>query len=141
LVVFSDAARVGVASHWRIPELHGNEGSVRDWIRIKRDVLVLDVKKSIRFRPNSLERLHRAVDRERVRRGVRLLLRAAAQGLRESAHDMLDVVVARVFLAASGRGPSSAPRSANTATKRRPIAAQQNLLLPCRRPRHPSARR
>jgi len=52
LARFPDAERIVVPSHWRIPELHGNEGSVRDWLRIKRDVLVLGVKKSIRFRPN-----------------------------------------------------------------------------------------
>ena len=48
-----DAARTEVASHWNIPQLHGNEGSVDDWNRIKRTVLVLGVKKSISARKNT----------------------------------------------------------------------------------------
>lgn len=48
----SDARLIEVASHWNIPELHGNEGSVEDWNRIKRTVLVLGVKKSLQARPN-----------------------------------------------------------------------------------------
>ena len=52
LARFPDAERVEVASHWRIPGLHGNEGLVRDWVRIKRDVLVLGVRKSLDVRPN-----------------------------------------------------------------------------------------
>jgi len=47
-----EAERVGVPSHWKIPSLHGNEGSAEDWLRIKRDVLVLGVKKSLSMRPN-----------------------------------------------------------------------------------------
>lgn len=50
---YCDAKRIEVASHWNIPELHGNEDSVDDWNRIKRTVLVLGVKKSIAARPNS----------------------------------------------------------------------------------------
>jgi spore photoproduct lyase len=41
-----------VASHWRIPELHGNEGEVERWNHTKRTALVLGVKKSLRCRPN-----------------------------------------------------------------------------------------
>src|SRR5215204_2152549 len=41
-----------VASHWQIPELHGNPGSVSDWNRIKRTHLVLGTLKSPRIRPN-----------------------------------------------------------------------------------------
>ena len=52
LARFPDAERIEVPSHWRIPGLHGNAGSVRDWVRIKRDVLVLGVKKSLTCRPN-----------------------------------------------------------------------------------------
>ena len=49
---FPDAERIEVASHWQIPGLYGNEGNVRDWTRIKRQVLVLGVKKSLTARPN-----------------------------------------------------------------------------------------
>lgn len=52
LFKYPDAKRIEVASHWNIPELHGNEGSVSDWNRIKRTVLVLGVKKSLQARPN-----------------------------------------------------------------------------------------
>jgi spore photoproduct lyase family protein len=47
-----DAERVEVPSHQNIPGLYGNEGNVRDWVRIKRDVLVLGAKKSLSARPN-----------------------------------------------------------------------------------------
>lgn len=49
---FPEAERVEVPSHWNIPELHGNAGSVRDWLRIKRETLVLGVKKGLQMRPN-----------------------------------------------------------------------------------------
>jgi spore photoproduct lyase family protein len=52
LARFPDAERVEVASHWRIPGLHGNEGNVADWNRIKRTHLVLGTLKSPRIRPN-----------------------------------------------------------------------------------------
>ncbi|GJD48022.1 hypothetical protein OPKNFCMD_0737 [Methylobacterium crusticola] len=39
-------------SHWNIPALHGNAGSVEDWLRIKRSTLVLGVKKGLAMRPN-----------------------------------------------------------------------------------------
>lgn len=52
LARFPDAERIEVASHWRIPGLHGNAGAVRDWVRTKRDVLVLGVRKSLDVRPN-----------------------------------------------------------------------------------------
>ncbi len=48
-----NASLIEVPSHWNIPDLHGNEGSVDDWTRIKRTVLVLGVKKSLQARPNS----------------------------------------------------------------------------------------
>jgi len=47
-----DAERVEVASHWNIPGLFGNEGNVERWNAVKRDVLVLGVKKSMDFTPN-----------------------------------------------------------------------------------------
>lgn len=49
---FPDAERIEVPSHWNIPGLHGNEGLVRDWVRIKRDVLVLGARKSLSCRFN-----------------------------------------------------------------------------------------
>ncbi|MEV6492624.1 spore photoproduct lyase family protein [Actinoplanes sp. NPDC051633] len=49
---FPDAARVEVESHNRIPELYGDETNVRRWVRIKREALVLGVKKSLTARPN-----------------------------------------------------------------------------------------
>lgn len=52
LAQYPDASLIEVPSHWNIPDLHGNEGSVDDWTRIKRTVLVLGVKKSIQARPN-----------------------------------------------------------------------------------------
>ncbi len=42
-----------VASHWQIPELHGNAGNVERWVRVKSETLVLGVKKSLSARPNS----------------------------------------------------------------------------------------
>jgi spore photoproduct lyase family protein len=49
---FPGARIVEVASHWQIPQLHGNAGSVGDWNRIKRTHLVLGTLKSPRIRPN-----------------------------------------------------------------------------------------
>ncbi|SFL33558.1 spore photoproduct lyase family protein [Methylorubrum salsuginis] len=52
LARFPEAERIEVPSHWNIPSLHGNEGSVEDWVRIKRSTLVLGVKKGLAMRPN-----------------------------------------------------------------------------------------
>ncbi|MCJ2073757.1 spore photoproduct lyase family protein [Methylobacterium sp. J-030] len=52
LARFPDAERITVPSHWNIPDLHGNAGSVEDWVRIKRSTLVLGVKKGLSMRPN-----------------------------------------------------------------------------------------
>jgi spore photoproduct lyase len=52
LARFPDADRIEVPSHWNIPGLHGNEGLAEDWLRIKRDVLVLGVRKSLTARAN-----------------------------------------------------------------------------------------
>lgn len=49
---FPGAERIEVPSHWKIPLLHGNEGSIDDWIGIKRHALVLGVKKSLTCRTN-----------------------------------------------------------------------------------------
>lgn len=48
---FPAAERIVVPSHWQIPELHGNEALVGDWNRVKRSVLVLGVKKTLRCTP------------------------------------------------------------------------------------------
>ncbi|MFG2430896.1 spore photoproduct lyase family protein [Streptomyces sp. NPDC048590] len=52
LARFPDAEVIPVDSHWRIPELHGNRGSVERWVRIKSTVLVLGEKKSLTVRAN-----------------------------------------------------------------------------------------
>lgn len=49
---FPGARVVEVDSHWRIPHLHGNAGNVERWARIKSEVLVLGVKKTLAARPN-----------------------------------------------------------------------------------------
>jgi spore photoproduct lyase family protein len=50
---FPGARVIEVPSHWQIPELHGNEGNVDRWVRVKTETLVLGVKKSLSARPNS----------------------------------------------------------------------------------------
>ncbi|GAA3386236.1 spore photoproduct lyase family protein [Streptomyces racemochromogenes] len=52
LARFPDARVLPVASHWAIPDLHGNAGNVDRWVRIKREVLVLGEKKTLTTRPN-----------------------------------------------------------------------------------------
>src|SRR6218665_101649 len=52
LARFPEAERVEVRSHWNIPGLHGNEGNVESWNRIKGSTLVLGVKKTMRFETN-----------------------------------------------------------------------------------------
>ena len=47
-----DAEITEVASHWQIPELHGDQTNVARWVRIKTEALVLGVKKSLSARPN-----------------------------------------------------------------------------------------
>jgi spore photoproduct lyase len=49
---FPTAERIEVASNQDIPGLYGNEGNVSDWVRNKREVLVLGEKKSLAARPN-----------------------------------------------------------------------------------------
>ena len=53
LAKFPDAERIEVGSHWKIPGLFGFEGNVADWNKIKRNVLVLGIKKSLRAEPNT----------------------------------------------------------------------------------------
>jgi spore photoproduct lyase family protein len=52
LARFPDAQRIEVPSHWNIAGLHGNEGESENWLRNKRTVLVVGVRKSLQFRPN-----------------------------------------------------------------------------------------
>nr|WP_245657536.1 spore photoproduct lyase family protein [Streptomyces griseorubens] len=52
LARFPEARLVEVPSHWRIPDLHGNEGSADRWMRVKRETLVLGVRKKLTTRPN-----------------------------------------------------------------------------------------
>ena len=52
LTRFPDAERVVVRSHWNIPGLHGNLGAAEDWLRVKKTVLVLGVRKGTEVRPN-----------------------------------------------------------------------------------------
>lgn len=49
---FPDAEIVLVESHWKIPDLHGNEGNVDRWVKVKTEELVLGVKKATTCRPN-----------------------------------------------------------------------------------------
>ena len=53
LAKYPAAILTEVPSHWKIPELHGFAGSVEDWTRIKRNVLILGTKKSLSARPNT----------------------------------------------------------------------------------------
>ncbi len=52
LARYPEAELTEVPSHWNIPGLHGNEGLVRDWVRTKKSVLVLGVRKGFPVRPN-----------------------------------------------------------------------------------------
>ncbi|MDG9728058.1 spore photoproduct lyase family protein [Streptomyces sp. DH41] len=49
---FPEARVVEVDSHWRIPGLHGNEGNVDRWVRVKGETLVLGERKTLTIRPN-----------------------------------------------------------------------------------------
>ena len=51
LTRFPNAELVEVASHWKIPEL-ADPALAEDWLRVKRDALVLGVKKGMQMRPN-----------------------------------------------------------------------------------------
>jgi spore photoproduct lyase len=53
LAKYPEAKIIEVPSHWKIPELHGNAGSIDDWTKIKRNVLILGTKKSLTARPNT----------------------------------------------------------------------------------------
>src|SRR5215212_5220361 len=47
LAQYPEAERIPVASHWKIPSLHGNAGAAEDWLKTKRSTLVLGTKKSL----------------------------------------------------------------------------------------------
>lgn len=49
---FAGAELIEVPSHQAIPGLYGSEGNVEDWVRNKREVLVLGEKKSLSARRN-----------------------------------------------------------------------------------------
>ncbi|MET9800889.1 spore photoproduct lyase family protein [Streptomyces sp. NPDC006368] len=49
---FPGARVVETDSHWRIPRLHGNEGNVERWVRVKGETLVLGERASLTTRPN-----------------------------------------------------------------------------------------
>jgi spore photoproduct lyase len=53
LAKYPDAKLVEVASHWKIPELFGFEGSVEDWLWNKKNIIILGTKKSLSARPNT----------------------------------------------------------------------------------------
>ncbi|GAA1647162.1 spore photoproduct lyase family protein [Actinoplanes couchii] len=52
LARWPEATVVEIESHQRIPEVHGDEENVRRWVRIKREALVVGVKKTMTARPN-----------------------------------------------------------------------------------------
>ncbi|MFF3160299.1 spore photoproduct lyase family protein [Streptomyces sp. NPDC003273] len=52
LARYPGARLVEVESHWRIPELHGDEGNVGRWVRVKGETLVLGERKTLTTRPN-----------------------------------------------------------------------------------------
>ncbi|MGV9558239.1 spore photoproduct lyase family protein [Streptomyces sp. NPDC003401] len=49
---FPGARLVEIDSHWRVPGLHGNEGNVERWVRVKGETLVLGERKTFTVRPN-----------------------------------------------------------------------------------------
>jgi spore photoproduct lyase len=51
LARFPDAERIEVASHWQIPQLN-DPALAEDWLRVKREILVLGVKKGLAMRAN-----------------------------------------------------------------------------------------
>ena len=52
LARFPQARQVEIDSHWRNPELYRDAAAAEDWLKLKRDVLVLGVKKGMTLRPN-----------------------------------------------------------------------------------------
>ncbi len=56
LARFPDARVVEVDSHWGIPGLHGNEGNVERWVRVKGETLVLGERKTLATAPTAAPR-------------------------------------------------------------------------------------
>ncbi|HEX8463968.1 MAG TPA: spore photoproduct lyase family protein [Abditibacterium sp.] len=52
LAQFPEARRIEVPSHWQILGLNGNEGNASDWLKIKRNILVLGVRKAMKMDAN-----------------------------------------------------------------------------------------
>ena len=50
---FPDANLIEVPSHWQIPELHGDAANDADWLGIKRETLVLGVRKAMKMEANT----------------------------------------------------------------------------------------
>ena len=53
LARFPDANLVEVPSHWQIPELHGDAQNDGDWLGLKRETLVLGVRKALKMEANT----------------------------------------------------------------------------------------
>jgi spore photoproduct lyase len=51
LARFPDAKQIEVPSHWKVDAL-SDPALAQDWLRVKRDILVLGVKKGLAMRPN-----------------------------------------------------------------------------------------
>lgn len=52
LLKYPQAEIIPVASHWNIPELHGNQELLKSWNKVKREYLVVGVLSSMRFQEN-----------------------------------------------------------------------------------------
>ena len=50
---FPDAKLIEVPSHWQIPELHGDPANDGDWLGVKRETLVLGVRKALKMETNT----------------------------------------------------------------------------------------
>ena len=53
LARFPDANLIEVPSHWQIPALHGDAANDADWLGIKRETLVLGVRKALKMEANT----------------------------------------------------------------------------------------
>ena len=53
LARFPDANLIEVPSHWQIPELHGDAANDADWLGVKRQTLVLGVRKAMKMEANT----------------------------------------------------------------------------------------
>ena len=53
LARFPNANFIEVPSHWQIPALHGDQNNDADWLGIKRETLVLGVRKALKMEANT----------------------------------------------------------------------------------------